>query len=121
MESAEWKILENLILEDVVPQIGQLVFEIHVHWPGFESWYGCTNSVLLTAYVMRNKLQAGINLVDLQALIQETKTLAVAVALEAVMNPIQEKMNTSRKRNCKWKKSRDKRETRRTRLQIGAS
>ncbi|XP_077158338.1 putative methyltransferase-like protein 24 isoform X2 [Paroedura picta] len=36
MESAEWKILENLILEDVVPQIGQLVFEIHVHWPGFE-------------------------------------------------------------------------------------
>ncbi|XP_054856904.1 probable methyltransferase-like protein 24 isoform X2 [Eublepharis macularius] len=36
MESAEWKILENLILEDVVPRIGQLVFEIHVHWPGFE-------------------------------------------------------------------------------------
>ncbi|XP_048348792.1 probable methyltransferase-like protein 24 isoform X2 [Sphaerodactylus townsendi] len=36
MESAEWKILENLILEDVVLQIGQLVFEIHVHWPGFE-------------------------------------------------------------------------------------
>ncbi|KAF7253399.1 Methyltransferase-like protein 24 [Varanus komodoensis] len=36
MESAEWKILENLILEDVVEQIGQLVFEIHVHWPGFE-------------------------------------------------------------------------------------
>ncbi|XP_053157327.1 probable methyltransferase-like protein 24 isoform X1 [Hemicordylus capensis] len=36
MESAEWKILENLILEDIVGQIGQLVFEIHVHWPGFE-------------------------------------------------------------------------------------
>ncbi|XP_020656992.3 putative methyltransferase-like protein 24 isoform X1 [Pogona vitticeps] len=36
MESAEWKILENLILEDTVEQIGQLVFEIHVHWPGFE-------------------------------------------------------------------------------------
>uniref|UniRef100_A0A8D0L3Q2 Methyltransferase like 24 n=1 Tax=Sphenodon punctatus TaxID=8508 RepID=A0A8D0L3Q2_SPHPU len=36
MESAEWKILENLILEDIVDQIGQLVFEIHIHWPGFE-------------------------------------------------------------------------------------
>uniref|UniRef100_A0A8C3MC32 Uncharacterized protein n=1 Tax=Geospiza parvula TaxID=87175 RepID=A0A8C3MC32_GEOPR len=36
MESAEWKILENLILEDVVEQIGQLVFEVHIHWPGFE-------------------------------------------------------------------------------------
>ncbi|XP_028578995.2 putative methyltransferase-like protein 24 isoform X1 [Podarcis muralis] len=36
MESAEWKILENLILEDVVEHIGQLVLEIHVHWPGFE-------------------------------------------------------------------------------------
>ncbi|KAE8602707.1 hypothetical protein XENTR_v10014089 [Xenopus tropicalis] len=36
MESAEWKILENLILEGVVEQIGQLIFEIHLHWPGFE-------------------------------------------------------------------------------------
>ncbi|XP_025899757.1 methyltransferase-like protein 24 [Nothoprocta perdicaria] len=36
VESAEWKILENLILEDVVGQIGQLVVEVHVHWPGFE-------------------------------------------------------------------------------------
>ncbi|OXB65024.1 hypothetical protein ASZ78_007273, partial [Callipepla squamata] len=36
VESAEWKILENLILEDIVEQIGQLVFEVHVHWPGFE-------------------------------------------------------------------------------------
>ncbi|KAG8444670.1 hypothetical protein GDO86_009729 [Hymenochirus boettgeri] len=36
MESAEWKILENLILEGIVEQIGQLVLEIHLHWPGFE-------------------------------------------------------------------------------------
>ncbi|NXP81782.1 MET24 protein, partial [Ramphastos sulfuratus] len=36
VESAEWKILENLLLEDVVEQIGQLVFEVHIHWPGFE-------------------------------------------------------------------------------------
>ncbi|XP_044530279.1 methyltransferase-like protein 24 [Gracilinanus agilis] len=36
LESAEWKILENLILEGVLEQIGQLVFEIHLHWPGFE-------------------------------------------------------------------------------------
>ncbi|XP_014819919.1 PREDICTED: methyltransferase-like protein 24 [Calidris pugnax] len=36
VESAEWKILENLILEDVVEQIGQLVVEVHIHWPGFE-------------------------------------------------------------------------------------
>ncbi|XP_021107192.1 methyltransferase-like protein 24 isoform X2 [Heterocephalus glaber] len=40
LESAEWKVLENLILEDVLEQIGQLVFEIHLHWPGFEEW-GC--------------------------------------------------------------------------------
>ncbi|XP_042543286.1 methyltransferase-like protein 24 [Dipodomys spectabilis] len=36
LESAEWKVLENLILEDVLDQIGQLIFEIHLHWPGFE-------------------------------------------------------------------------------------
>ncbi|XP_044146524.1 methyltransferase-like protein 24 isoform X1 [Bufo gargarizans] len=36
MESAEWKILENIILEGIVEQIGQLVLEIHLHWPGFE-------------------------------------------------------------------------------------
>ncbi|NXD08232.1 MET24 protein, partial [Nothocercus nigrocapillus] len=36
VESAEWKILENLILEDIVGQIGQLVVEVHIHWPGFE-------------------------------------------------------------------------------------
>ncbi|XP_075720339.1 putative methyltransferase-like protein 24 isoform X2 [Rhinoderma darwinii] len=36
MESAEWKILENLILEGIIEQIGQLVLEIHLHWPGFE-------------------------------------------------------------------------------------
>ncbi|XP_036405376.1 methyltransferase-like protein 24 [Megalops cyprinoides] len=36
MESAEWKILENLILEDVLEDIGQLLLEVHLHWPGFE-------------------------------------------------------------------------------------
>ncbi|XP_045860781.1 probable methyltransferase-like protein 24 isoform X1 [Meles meles] len=36
LESAEWKVLENLILEDVLEQIGQLTFAIHLHWPGFE-------------------------------------------------------------------------------------
>ncbi|XP_048386481.1 probable methyltransferase-like protein 24 isoform X1 [Stegostoma tigrinum] len=36
IESAEWKILENLILENVIEEIGQLVFAIHLHWPGFE-------------------------------------------------------------------------------------
>ncbi|XP_060046621.1 probable methyltransferase-like protein 24 isoform X1 [Erinaceus europaeus] len=44
LESAEWKVLENLILEDVLGQIGQLVFEVHLHWPGFEEgslpWVG---------------------------------------------------------------------------------
>uniref|UniRef100_A0A4X1V9S1 D-aspartate oxidase n=1 Tax=Sus scrofa TaxID=9823 RepID=A0A4X1V9S1_PIG len=40
LESAEWKVLENLILEDVLEQIGQLIFEIHLHWPGFEvNWH----------------------------------------------------------------------------------
>ncbi|KAI7799327.1 probable methyltransferase-like protein 24 [Triplophysa rosa] len=36
MESAEWKILENLILEDVLGSIGLLLLEVHLHWAGFE-------------------------------------------------------------------------------------
>lgn len=36
MESAEWKILENLILEGVLDSVGQLLLEIHLHWAGFE-------------------------------------------------------------------------------------
>ncbi|KAI4899134.1 hypothetical protein NFI96_000930 [Prochilodus magdalenae] len=36
MESAEWKILENMILEGVLPSVGLLLLEIHVHWAGFE-------------------------------------------------------------------------------------
>ncbi|KAM9704547.1 putative methyltransferase-like protein 24 [Menidia menidia] len=36
MESAEWKILENLVLEGVLDTVGQLLLEIHLHWAGFE-------------------------------------------------------------------------------------
>ncbi|XP_023010252.3 putative methyltransferase-like protein 24 isoform X2 [Maylandia zebra] len=36
MESAEWKILENLILERVLDSVGQLLLELHLHWAGFE-------------------------------------------------------------------------------------
>ncbi|KAL6485806.1 hypothetical protein MHYP_G00051980 [Metynnis hypsauchen] len=36
MESAEWKILENLVLEGVLPSVGLLLLEVHVHWAGFE-------------------------------------------------------------------------------------
>ncbi|KAK2846073.1 hypothetical protein Q7C36_010927 [Tachysurus vachellii] len=36
MESAEWKILENLILENVLPSVGLLLLEVHLHWAGFE-------------------------------------------------------------------------------------
>ncbi|XP_053335570.1 probable methyltransferase-like protein 24 [Clarias gariepinus] len=36
MESAEWKILENLILENVLPSVGLLILEVHLHWAGFE-------------------------------------------------------------------------------------
>ncbi|XP_061785864.1 probable methyltransferase-like protein 24 isoform X1 [Nerophis lumbriciformis] len=36
MESAEWKILENLILEGVLDSVGQLLIELHLHWAGFE-------------------------------------------------------------------------------------
>lgn len=36
MESAEWKILENLILEGVLDSVGQMLMEIHLHWAGFE-------------------------------------------------------------------------------------
>ncbi|CAM9137983.1 unnamed protein product, partial [Lampetra planeri] len=36
MESAEWKILENVVLEGVLDSVGQLLMEVHLHWPGFE-------------------------------------------------------------------------------------
>ncbi|XP_030626693.1 methyltransferase-like protein 24 [Chanos chanos] len=36
MESAEWKILENLILEGVLRSVGLLLLEVHLHWAGFE-------------------------------------------------------------------------------------
>ncbi|XP_074541749.1 putative methyltransferase-like protein 24 [Halichoeres trimaculatus] len=36
MESAEWKILENLVLEGVLESVGQLMLELHLHWAGFE-------------------------------------------------------------------------------------
>ncbi|KAK3522667.1 hypothetical protein QTP86_029136, partial [Hemibagrus guttatus] len=36
MESAEWKILENLILENVLHSVGLLLLEVHLHWAGFE-------------------------------------------------------------------------------------
>ncbi|XP_053737392.1 probable methyltransferase-like protein 24 [Synchiropus splendidus] len=36
MESAEWKILENVILEGVLDSVGQLLLELHLHWAGFE-------------------------------------------------------------------------------------
>lgn len=36
MESAEWKILENLVLEGVLDSVGQLLIELHLHWAGFE-------------------------------------------------------------------------------------
>lgn len=36
VESAEWKILENLVLEGVVDSMAQLLLEVHLHWAGFE-------------------------------------------------------------------------------------
>ncbi|XP_052020263.1 LOW QUALITY PROTEIN: probable methyltransferase-like protein 24 [Apodemus sylvaticus] len=56
LESAEWKVLENLILEDVLDQIGQLVFEIHLHWPGFEV-RGSESSVVRFWYSLLKELE----------------------------------------------------------------
>ncbi|ELK38666.1 hypothetical protein MDA_GLEAN10001846 [Myotis davidii] len=56
LESAEWKVLENLILEDVLEQIGQLVFEIHLHWPGFEV-SGGDSSVVRFWYSLLKELE----------------------------------------------------------------
>ncbi|XP_043860925.1 methyltransferase-like protein 24 isoform X2 [Dromiciops gliroides] len=56
LESAEWKILENLILEGVLDQIGQLVFEIHLHWPGFEIG-GNDSSVVRFWYSLLKELE----------------------------------------------------------------
>lgn len=56
LESAEWKVLENLILEDVLGQIGQLLFEIHLHWPGFEV-SGSESSVVRFWYSLLKELE----------------------------------------------------------------
>ncbi|XP_007892171.1 methyltransferase-like protein 24 isoform X1 [Callorhinchus milii] len=56
MESAEWKILENLILENVIDQIGQLMFVIHLHWPGFEVG-GDDSSVVRYWYSLLKELE----------------------------------------------------------------
>uniref|UniRef100_A0A9L0TCQ2 Methyltransferase like 24 n=1 Tax=Equus caballus TaxID=9796 RepID=A0A9L0TCQ2_HORSE len=56
LESAEWKVLENLILEDVLGQIGQLIFEIHLHWPGFEV-SGSDSSVVRFWYSLLKELE----------------------------------------------------------------
>ncbi|XP_025300599.1 probable methyltransferase-like protein 24 isoform X2 [Canis lupus baileyi] len=56
LESAEWKVLENLILEDVLEQIGQLTFEIHLHWPGFEV-SGGDSSVVRFWYSLLKELE----------------------------------------------------------------
>nr|XP_020017814.1 methyltransferase-like protein 24 [Castor canadensis] len=56
LESAEWKVLENLIVEDVLEQIGQLIFEIHLHWPGFEV-SGSDNSVVRFWYSVLKELE----------------------------------------------------------------
>ncbi|XP_067274424.1 probable methyltransferase-like protein 24 [Pseudorasbora parva] len=36
LESAEWKVLENLVLDQVLDSIGLLLLELHLHWAGFE-------------------------------------------------------------------------------------
>ncbi|XP_049754782.1 probable methyltransferase-like protein 24 isoform X8 [Elephas maximus indicus] len=56
LESAEWKVLENIILENVLEQIGQLVFEIHLHWPGFEV-SGSDSSVVRFWYSLLKELE----------------------------------------------------------------
>ncbi|MGH0152604.1 UNVERIFIED_CONTAM: hypothetical protein FKN15_074110 [Acipenser sinensis] len=35
-ESAEWKVLENLVLDGTLGRIQQLVVTVHLHWAGFE-------------------------------------------------------------------------------------
>ncbi|XP_034762212.1 probable methyltransferase-like protein 24 isoform X1 [Acipenser ruthenus] len=36
LESAEWKVLENLVLDGTLGRIQQLVVTVHLHWAGFE-------------------------------------------------------------------------------------
>ncbi|XP_061099669.1 probable methyltransferase-like protein 24 [Conger conger] len=56
MESAEWKILENLVLEDVLGEIGQLLLQVHLHWPGFEVG-GDDSTVVRYWYSLLRELQ----------------------------------------------------------------
>nr|XP_033794374.1 methyltransferase-like protein 24 [Geotrypetes seraphini] len=56
LESAECKVLENLLLEETTEQIGQLVLEIHLHWPGFEV-NGDDNSVVWYWYSLLKELE----------------------------------------------------------------
>lgn len=62
MESAEWKILENLVLEGVLDSVGQLLLEIHLHWAGFEVG-GDDPSVVRYWFSLLKELEdAGFNL-----------------------------------------------------------
>ncbi|MBN3278700.1 MET24 protein, partial [Polyodon spathula] len=36
LESAEWKVLESLVLDGTLSRIQQLVVTVHLHWAGFE-------------------------------------------------------------------------------------
>ncbi|XP_074832408.1 putative methyltransferase-like protein 24 [Carettochelys insculpta] len=36
LASAEWKILESILLDGTVAAVHQLILTIHLHWPGFE-------------------------------------------------------------------------------------
>ncbi|XP_043922629.1 methyltransferase-like protein 24 [Protopterus annectens] len=56
VESAEWKIMENMILENVIENIGQLIIEVHLHWPGFEV-SGDDSSVVRYWYSLLRELE----------------------------------------------------------------
>ncbi|XP_041462866.1 methyltransferase-like protein 24 [Lytechinus variegatus] len=36
LQSAEWKVLENILLDGTVSRVHQLIFNIHLNWSGFE-------------------------------------------------------------------------------------
>lgn len=56
LQSAEWKVLENILLDGTVSRIHQLLFNIHLNWSGFEV-QGANHDVIRFWYSVLKKLE----------------------------------------------------------------
>lgn len=62
LESAEWRVLENWVMDGTLGRIQQLVLTVHLHWAGFE--VGGNNAEVIRFWysVIRELYTAGFRL-----------------------------------------------------------